>query len=369
MLVPLLVWGGMFAERQHLTSIYEAAAGDNLARLTRATHDLAEYRFWNPVEHLTSERYIAGIERRLEVARHRVANQLLADVQACLKGEDDDWDRAARDCRFFTKLTHGQGAAEVQIALNALEEYVYKDLLLSPIQSHQISAPREAALLCDRYLRAFQRSKYRETVRENRDQFRRQADYLACQAIVQFQRENPEDLDGLVSRLRDYDREYPRGHFRQPARHFMSWANGLRSYRPYTIQLEEIDLDRDHISTGAGDGAPEVYVRLECGRRSTRSETLPAGYQIRGEFRFDQGVRWRRGEPIRIEVWDADTLQDDLLFEIRFRGELALGQLNGIVEHRSYGHRLRFQTTLRTPELPPVPEASPVAWHSARTSR
>ena len=367
-LVPLLVWGGLIAEREHLASIYRAAADDNLSGLTRATHDLAEYHFWNPVRHLTSESYLEGIERRLEISRQRVANQLLIDIRACLAGEDDDWDRAARDARFFIKLTKGRGAAEVRVAQDALEQYVYEKQLLGPIQRHEVQEPLQAARLCDRFLREFGRSQHRSTVQENRDQFRRHADYRACQAIAEFRRENPEDLEGLGRLMREYLGEFPRGHFRQAARHFTSWANGLRAYRPYTVQLEEIDLDRDTVSAGAGDGAPEVFVRIECGRRSTRSETLPAGYQVRGEFRFDHGVRWRRGEPIRIEVWDADTLQDDLLFEIRLRGELALSELNGIVEHRAYGHRLRFRTTLQAPELPPVPDTMPITWRSPRTS-
>lgn len=361
-LLPVLVWGGLVLERTHLQEIYDAAGSDRIVPVVRARQELADYCGWNPLRDWTSDRYLEAIERRLNRRTEKLADRLVLDVARSIDQEDEEWPRLARDCRYLMTVG-GRPAAQARKAYDALFESAVEERLLEAVAAGRVQDPGEGYRLCQNALQAFTLPRQQDAVSKLRDRYQRQWDYAECQALVRYRADHPEDIDGFLEQLRQYLREHPRGYFQAAARHFIAWSSRLRGYRPYAVQLEEVRINEDTISNV--DGAPEVYLTIQSGRRSTQCEPLPSGYHFRGVRRFDHGVRWRRGEPIQLEVWDSDQIQDDQLFEIRLHGDLALDQLNGKIVHRN-GHWLRFRTSFEVPTFPAVPDPQTVTLDTSR---
>lgn len=351
-----MVWAGLVTERSHLREIYRDAGSSSVERVVSARHDFVEYQDWNPLRAWTSERYVRAIENRLREATTNLSRELVSDIQRSIRTGSGDWRPLALNTRQLV-TAGGRSDDALNSAYQALQDHVLEQRLFEPVRNGRIKDPREGLRLCQEAMQLFVVTQQRPALTRLMDQFRLQWDYADCHAITLHRQRYPSDLDGLEARMRQYLRDHPRGLFRTAARHYLSWSARIRSYRPYTVQLEEIFVDSDHVSTG--DGAPEIYVTIQTGRRTIRSEPLPTGYHQKVTQRFDHGVRWRRGEPIRIEVWDSDTLQDDELFELQLHGDLALDQMSRKIVHRN-GHWLRFRTTLEVPELPAVPDLQPV---------
>jgi hypothetical protein len=162
----------------------------------------------------------------------------------------------------------------------------------------------------------------------------------------------PGDLGELNNRAQHYLGVHPHGKFAHAAQELLRWSEKAASPSEYKVVLKSGAFDRK-IAFWLSRG-PDLSVEIEvAGVRYGPSQVIKNQYSPEWDYEFPRPVKWKRGDPVRIRVYDHDYWKRKVV-EIASDDDdpLAMRLLSG--ETWSGANLVTFESNFALPVLPTI---------------
>lgn len=162
----------------------------------------------------------------------------------------------------------------------------------------------------------------------------------------------PGHVTELVAYCRRYLAVHPRGRFTASAAELLRWSERVTQPGEYRVVLRGGEFERS-VARWLSRG-PKLSVRIEVAGVSHGPSTIVLNrYDPEWNYEFPRKVRWKLGDPVRIEVTE-HSWKDRVVAEMTSDGNdpLALRMLSG--EVASGPNRLTFESDFALPKPPKI---------------
>jgi hypothetical protein len=163
---------------------------------------------------------------------------------------------------------------------------------------------------------------------------------------------HPGDLSELNARCQRYLAIHPHGKFAPSTQELLRWSEKVASPAEYRVVLKGGEFDRK-IAFWLSRG-PDLSVEIEvAGVRYGPSQVVKNQYRPDWDYEFPRPIRWKRGDAVRIRVYDHDYWKRKVI-EIASDNDdpLAIRLLSG--ETWSGPNHLTFESDFALPTVPRI---------------